>query len=479
MVQESIKLYNTLTKKKEVFKPIIKGEVKIYSCGPTVYSTPHIGNLRAAVFIDILKRILRYFDYKVIDVVNITDVGHLVSDEDDGEDKMLKAAKKENKNPFEIAKHYEKIYLDSIKKLNVILPKFMPRATEHIKEQIDVIKALEKGDYTYITSDGVYFDVSKFENYGKLSGKKISEEDLKARIKKNSEKKNPQDFALWKFLIGDNKNHIMKWDSPWGVGFPGWHIECSAMSNKYLGTEFDIHTGGIDHIPVHHENEIAQNEASGFVKKINYWIHNAHLNVEGEKISKSLGNGYSLEDLEKKGYTSLGLREAFLRSSYRQQMNFTFDSLNAGEQNVKKINEFYQDINNYKKFEVKSVLNDEYKASLKKFENSIKDDMNTPKALAAVFDFISFVRKLEKLSKEDLKLAKDFIEKTDIVLGLLKKEKVKLPKQVIEFAKKRKTARQNKDFEKADELRLKIEEFGYKIKDSKTSKEGYIIEKNE
>lgn len=472
-----IKFYNTLTRKKEEFISLEKNKVKIYSCGPTVYSYQHIGNMRAAIFVDVTKRVLRYFNYQVIDVLNITDVGHLVSDEDAGEDKMLKAAKKENKNPYEIARFYEDAYINDLKLLNIILPKYMPRATEHIAEQIDLIKDLEKNKFTYKISDGIYFDVSKFKEYGKLSGQSLEEKKAGARVEVKSEKKNQADFALWKFLTGDNKNHVMKWDSPWGVGFPGWHLECSAMSHKYLGDEFDIHTGGIDHVPVHHENEIAQNVCSGEIKRVNYWLHNAHLLVDNEKISKSLGNGYVLSDLIGKGLSPLAFRELCLRSHYRKQVNFSFESLDAGQSNVKKINDFYNKVLIMKaNEEANDLIKPIFNKRLDDFEEALKDDMNTSVAIASVYEFISDVNKKSILSENDIKLSKEFIERTDKVLGLLEK-KVEISKEIIEIARKRKAARDKKDFKESDRLRDELKKLGFEIKDSNDVKEGYILNK--
>jgi len=470
-----IKVYNTLSRKKEEFVSIEKNKVKIYSCGPTVYSYQHIGNMRAAIFVDILKRVLRYFNYSVIDVVNITDVGHLVSDEDAGEDKMLKAAARENKNPYEIARFYEDAYVNDLKLLNVILPKYLPRATEHIKEQIKLIEELEKGKFTYKISDGVYFDVSKFKNYGKLSGQSLEEKKAGARVEVKSEKKNQADFALWKFLTGANANHVMKWDSPWGAGFPGWHLECSAMAHKYLGEEFDIHTGGIDHIPVHHENEIAQNVCSGEIKKVNYWLHNAHLLVDNEKISKSVGNGYLLSDLIKKGYSPLAFRELCLRSHYRKQVNFSFESLAAGEVNVRKINDFYNKLSLMSAdLDANDDLKPIFNKRLDEFEAGLKDDFNTPIAIASVYEFISDVNRKKSLSENDLKLAKEFIERVDKVLGLLEK-KAEISKEIIKLANERKLARKNKDFKESDRLRDELKKLGYEIKDSNDVKDGYIL----
>ncbi|MFW6286281.1 MAG: cysteine--tRNA ligase [Nanoarchaeota archaeon] len=473
-----IKIYNTLSKTKEEFKPYNEGILKIYSCGPTVYSTQHIGNMRAVIFTDTLKRVFKYFGYKIEDVLNITDVGHLVSDEDDGEDKILKASKKENKDPFEIAKYYEKIYLQDLEKLNINMPKYLPRASEHIIEQINIIKELEKKGYTYIIDDGVYFDTSKFKEYGQLSKQSQETKKSGARIEIDSQKKNSADFALWKFLTRENKNHILKWESPWGTGFPGWHIECSAMGHKYLGSYIDIHTGGIEHIPIHHENEIAQNICSNTIKDIKYWMHNEHLLINNEKMSKSLGNVYVLSDLENKGYNPISFRETCLRTHYRKQMNFTFESLDAAQKNVKKINDFYKELTLINTTQnKKSLIENLSQESIKKFENAIADDLNTPLALSYVFDFISEFNKLkEEVNKNDVNIAKKFMEKTDSVLGLLKDDD-EIPLEVLELAKDRKVARDNKEFKKSDEIREEIKELGYEVKDSNTAKKGFILTK--
>lgn len=472
-----LRFYNTLTRQKEEFISIEKDVVKIYSCGPTVYSYAHIGNLRAALFIDILKRVLRYFNFKVLDVVNITDVGHLVSDEDDGEDKMLKASKKEKKDPYEIARFYENAYLDDLKNLNIVKPKYMPRATDNIEEQKLIIEELENKGYTYVTEDGVYFDVSKFNDYGKLSGQSLDQKKAGARIQVDTHKKNPQDFALWKFLTGDNENHIMKWDSKWGLGFPGWHIECSAMSKKYLGLEFDIHTGGIDHVPVHHENEIAQNECSRAVERINFWMHNAHLMVYNDKMSKSKGNYYILNDLTKKGYSPLAFRELCLRTHYRKTINSTFEALDAAQSSYKSINDFYSKIKALKPSEVtEDQFKDLYYKTLDKFENALKDDINTPLALSAVHEFMNQYNKKVHLSENDIKTAIQLIERVDIVLGLLEKQE-EIPQSVMDLAYRRQKARSLKKFDEADKLREMIKEQGYDIKDSRNTKEGFIIEK--
>jgi cysteinyl-tRNA synthetase len=477
-----LKLYNTLSRKKEDFKPVQPNEAKIYSCGPTVYSFQHIGNMRAAIFQDTVRRSLKFLNYKVTSVQNITDVGHLVSDEDNGEDKMLKAAKKENKDPFEIAKFYTNAYTTDLKLLNVEFPTFMPKATEEIPEQIEMIQNLLDKGFAYIISDGVYFDVSKFEDYGKLSGQSLEEKQQGAseRVEENSEKRNPQDFALWKFTVGQNENHIMKWEAPFGQGFPGWHIECSAMSAKYLGKRFDIHTGGIEHISIHHENEIAQNTCSGEVTEVKYWLHNAHLKVNGEKMAKSAGTAYLLKDLVAKGYTPTAFRELNLRTHYRKSLNFTFESLDTGMANVKKINDFYQKIQNTKpsndNSDISKIIEEITQTSLKEFTSGIEDDLNTAQAMASVYEFMTKINKIENITKQDINNITNFMETTNTVLGLLE-TKQEIPQEITNLAEERKVAKENKNWAKCDELRDEIQKKGYSIKDDKTAKTGYILSK--
>ncbi|MCX6713822.1 MAG: cysteine--tRNA ligase, partial [Candidatus Vogelbacteria bacterium] len=344
----ALKFHNTLTHQKELFQSIQPkpGPVGVYTCGPTVYLYPHIGNLRAYVFSDILHRALVFDGWQVKHVVNITDVGHLTDDADDGVDKVEKEAQAEGKTAKEITEFYTQAFFADLKKLNIDTTDYLfPKATEHIPEQIDLIKKLEAKGYTYQTSDGLYFDTSKFPTYGDFAKLDIAGLKEGARVEANKEKKNPTDFALWKFSPSVDSTgspqakRQQEWPSPWGVGFPGWHIECSAMSMKYLGNHFDIHTGGVDHIPVHHTNEIAQSEAVTGEKFVNYWLHAEHLLVDGKKIAKSLGNFYTLEDLEKKGFDPIVYRFLLLQTSFSQKINFTWDSLlsaQKGYQNLKK-----------------------------------------------------------------------------------------------------------------------------------------------
>lgn len=462
-----IKLYNTLTRKKEVFKEIEPGKVRMYSCGPTVYDTAHIGNLRAYIFADILHRTLLFNNYEVLFVENITDVGHLTGDRDMGEDKMDLASKRSGETAWEIAKKYEKKYWEDCSLLNIIKPNIISRATEHIQEQIEMVKELEVKGFTYKTNDGIYFDTSKLEDYGKLA--LLKKEGLKegARIEINPDKKNETDFALWKFSPKDKKRQ-MEWESPWGIGFPGWHIECSAMSIKYLGEPFDIHTGGIDHIPVHHTNEIAQNEALYGHKTVNYWIHSAHIIVDGKKMSKSLGNAYQLNDLMKRNLDPLLFRYFVISASYRQTINFTWQAI---ENSKKSYDGLINKIAAIKKSATKidNKYSEEY---IKKFTDSINNDLNTSGGLS----FLQELLKDEKIVPEE-KIAT--IEKMDSVLGLslLKRadniisENVDIPVEVLNIVKERDIARKNKDWAMSDDLRNKIKDLGYEIKDTENGPE--------
>jgi len=460
----NLKLFNTLGRKLELFKPIKDKEVGIYSCGPTVYLYQHIGNLRSYIFADILKRTLLYDGFKVKHVMNYTDVGHLTSDADEGEDKMEVAVKRENKTAKEIAKHYINVFEKDSKKLNIIPPNIKCKATEHINEQIELIKTLEKKGFTYKTEDGIYFDTSKFKDYGKLALLNIEGLESGKRIEKG-EKKNKTDFALWKFSEEPGKRQ-QEWKSPWGLGFPGWHIECSAMSSKYLGHQFDIHTGGEDHIPVHHTNEIAQSEAA-FGKKpwVKYWLHGAFLMFKGEKVSKSKGGLYAISELEELGYNPLDFRYLCLLTHYRKPLDFSVESLNAAKQaydrlknkiiELKKGNSSKSSKNNFKE----------------QFEEAIDDDLNVPKALGIVWELIN---NSSLGSKQKLELLKCFDEILGLNLIKAKEEKINIPKEINDLIKKRESARNNKDFKTADKIRDEIKSKGYSIEDSK---EGLKIRK--
>lgn len=444
----TLKLYNTLTRKKEIFKPIKKGEVKLYSCGPTVYWYQHIGNLKAYLFSDLLRRFLEFQGYDVKQVINITDVGHLTSDADEGEDKMEKAALKEGKTATEIADFYFDLFEKDLKKLNIKEPSVWCKATEHVKEQIVLIKKLEQKGFTYQTSDGIYFDTSKFKNYGKLA--KLDIEGLKAgqRIGMR-EKKNKTDFALWKFSNEPGKRQ-QEWDSPWGLGFPGWHIECSAMSMKYLGETFDIHTGGIDHVPIHHTNEIAQSESATGKKFVNYWMHENFLTFKGEKVSKSKGGLFTITELQEKGFEPLAYRYFILTGSYRKPLDFSLEIMENSKKAYQRLKNLAADLKDDKK------KNEKY---LTKFTKALEDDLNTPNALSVVWTM---------LRDEKAEGKYQTLKEMDKVLGLdvFKKDKIEIPKKVEELAQQRETARKNKDWKKADELREKIKQLGFVLEDT-------------
>lgn len=459
-----IKLYNTLTKQLEELKPINGNLVKMYSCGPTVYNLPHIGNMRAYVFMDTLRRVLKYNGYQILGVMNITDVGHLVSDSDNGEDKMEVSARKENKSPMEIAKYYTDIFLKDLDMLNIDLPEHITKATEYVEKMIKFIQILEEKGYTYIIDDGVYFDVSKFKNYGRLSSKNMDEIGV-ARIDENSQKRHPFDFALWKFVP---ENHIMKWNSPWGVGCPGWHIECSTMSSDILGDHFDIHTGGIDHLPIHHENEIAQNDCAFGHQVVDKWIHNEFLMVDGGKMSKSLGNFYTLTQLNEMGYEPLAYKLFCLNTSYGKTINFTFDSIKASQSSLNSLRKLVAEHKNGSASIEKDKL-DKYKSD---FLNAINDNLNTPLALGVLFSML----KNEPKSKDIYDLAIDF----DRVFGLRLNEEKKsagnneIPEEIKKLAQTRWEAKKNKDWTLADKLRDEITKAGYQILDTK---DGFEIKK--
>jgi len=452
-----LKLYNTLTKKKQVFKPIKKGRVSQYDCGPTTYFHAHIGNMWRYIVSDLLRRTLEYNGYKVKQAMNITDVGHLTEDDllaaDTGEDKMIVRAKKEKKTPEQIAEFYTKSFFKDTQRLNILRPHVIPKATDHIKEMIKMIKKLEKKGFAYQANKKYFvYDISKFKEYGKLSGKKTDELQTGARLEPVPGKKNPFDFALW---VTDPK-HLMKWNSPWGQGYPGWHIECSAMSKKHLGDTIDIHTGGEDNIFPHHENEIAQSEASNEKPFVNYWVHVRHNLVDGKKMSKSKGTSYLLQDLINKGYDPLSYRYLCLMTHYRSNLNFTWKSLKAADIALSKLR---QAIRGFDKGKTKnSEIINKYR---EKFFKAINDDLNLPKALALTWNLI---KDDEISSQEKRELILDFDKVFG--LGLDKIEELKIPQQVKELVEQREEYRKEKDFEKSDKTRKEIEKLGFVIKDT-------------
>lgn len=457
--KNKMRLYNSLTKKKEEFEPIKKGEVGLYTCGPTVYNFAHIGNLRTYIFEDILKRTLILAGYKVNHIMNITDVGHLVSDADTGEDKMELSAKREGKSAWDIAKRYEQKFFEDFIALNCLMPDKTPKATDHISEMISIIKILEEKGFVYKTSDGLYFDTSKYKNYHKLMGEK-NFKGLKegARVEANKEKKQPTDFALWKFSKADEKRQ-MEWDSEWGKGFPGWHLECSAMANKYLGTTIDIHCGGIDHINVHHTNEMAQSECANGVPLANFWIHGEFLVIPAGKMSKSSGEFLTLDEIKKKGYSPFDYRYLCLTAHYRTQLEFTFDSLDFAKKSLKNLKQKIATLPESEKNDTEKFEN--YK---NKFNDACFDDLNTSKALSLVWDIL-------KESEISTSKKLEFVKFADgiLALDLLKKETstpVEISDEIKKLIEEREQARKDKDFKKSDDLRDQLKAKGIVIKDT-------------
>ena len=463
-----LKLYNTLTRKKENFKPLIGNEVRIYTCGPTVYNYAHIGNFRSYIFMDNLRRVLKYNGYNLKHVMNITDVGHLESDADEGEDKMEKAAKREKKNPYDIAKFYTEAFFKDMESLNIEIPEIIAKATDHIPEMIEYVKKIIENGYAYETSKGIYFDISKLDKYPVLSNRKMDEQIAGARVDVDLEKKNPYDFALW---IKAPENHIMKWESPWGLSYPGWHLECTAMGNKYLGEEFDIHTGGVDHIPIHHENEIAQ--AKGATGKIHakLWMHVEFLQVDGGKMSKSLGNVYTISQLAERGIEALAYKLFCYSAHYRTKLNFTFDGALSSQKALNRLREGY--LKHLKgEDKVKNEIIQEYET---KFLETINDDLNIPAAMGIIWDIVRSEQKSKKYA--------ELLEKFDQVLGLdiknsqrylEKQSNIEIPEEIKELIEKRKIARQEKNWKLSDEIRDILVKKGYQVEDSK---EGMIVKK--
>lgn len=449
-----LRLYNTLTHKIEDFQPT-KKVVGLYACGPTVYAYAHIGNLRTFVFEDILKRVLIYNKYQVKHIMNITDVGHLTSDSDTGEDKIEKGAAREGKSAWEVAEFYTKEFFKDSKALNILPASKYPRATDHIKEQIALIKKLEQKGFTYKTSDGIYFDTSKLSDYGKLANLKNQSLKAGARVE-IGEKKNPTDFALWKFSPSGTKRQ-MEWKSPWGVGFPGWHVECSAMSTKYLGQPFDIHAGGIDHIPVHHTNEIAQSEAAAGKPLANFWIHGEFLLIGSDKMAKSGENFVTLQTLKEHGISPLAYRYFLLQTHYRKQLTFSWEALQAAETGLKHLYSLVRSWPGNSKIGCA-----EYEG---KFLEAINSDLNIPEALAIMW----------KLVKDDSlppSAKKESLFRLDEVLGLeikknLKVKTEKIPSEINKLVKSRDEARKNKNWAESDRLRAEIEQQGYAVEDAK------------
>lgn len=453
-----MRIYNTLTRTIEDFKPLQPGVVKMYCCGPTVYDYTHLGHLFKYIMDDTIARTFRHLGFKVTHVMNITDVGHLVSDEDAGEDKLEKGARKTGKTVWEVAQFYTNFFNHSMNLVGVNTPDIVCKATEHIPEMIDLIKQLETKGYVYDTPEAVYFDTSKFAGYGALTGQKLEDKkSIREDVVEDPNKRNPSDFALWFKRVGRFADHTMHWESPWGDGFPGWHIECSAMSMKYLGPQMDLHTGGIDHVPVHHTNEIAQSEAAtGMSPFVKYWVHHNFLRIEGQKMSKSLGNFFTIDDVVKKGFEPGALRLLILQAHYRSEMNFTWDALKATQVAFKRLQNMVTHIS---RDALPNILTNS--AYMEEFDEAISDDFNFAKALGILWEVIkstlSDASKYAHIRAMNEVLGLDLTGKTQDVI----------PQEVIALAQQRKEAKDMKDYIKADQLRGDITKMGYTILDEK------------
>lgn len=475
-----LQIYNSLSKKKEVFKPVEDGKARIYTCGPTVYSNAHVGNFSSFLMADLLVRYLRYKGFEVKWIMNITDVGHLTDDNelsDSGEDKMEAASKRENKTVWEIARYYEELFMKDLKTLKILPAYKYPRATEHINEMIDMVKSLKEKGVVYETSDGVYFDISKFKDYGKLSGNTLDALQAGARVEVNEDKRSAFDFAVWKKLTGKNESHIMKWESPWGTGFPGWHLECSAMSKKYLGETLDFHTGGEDNKFPHHESEIAQSETANGKKYVNYWMHKSHIVLNDEKMSKSLGNFFTVQDVMKKGFSADAIRFTFLTAHYRSKLNFTEEQLKESQKSIDKFNDFIQIVIKAEVSEGENGIIQSVNSSGEQFEKGMDDDLNMSVAVAALYGFIKAVRKSidsGKISQEEKKSVIDFMKKLNSIFEVfdfeLKKEKEfsdEEQKKVAELTELRNQFRAEKNWAEADRVRDELAKMGVNIADKK------------
>lgn len=463
-----MKLYNTLTRQIDEITPITAPTIGMYACGPTVYDFAHIGHMRKYLMDDVLVRTLKHAGLSVTHVMNITDVGHLVSDGDSGEDKMEKGAKKYGKTVWEVAKEFEDFFWKSIDAMHIARPSISCKATDHIVEQIELIKRLEANGHTYVIDDGVYFDTTTFPSYGDLAHLDLEHLKAGARVEMVAGKKNPTDFALWKFSPKDQKR-AMEWESPWGTGFPGWHIECSAMAMKYLGEQFEIHTGGIDHIPVHHTNEIAQAEgATGKSPFVKYWVHHNFVRVDGEKMSKSLGNFYTVDDVINKGYSLMALKLLFLSGQYRSEQNFTWDSLDATQKAYDKLVGILAQARVENE---RTTLSDEKLAKLNEYRErffaQIENDLHTPEAISVLWE----VAKSNVPGKDKYDLLIEF----DAILGLELATataavhldaSTTIPSGVQMLIDQRQAARDAKNFAESDMLRDEIAKLGWIVEDS-------------
>ncbi len=460
-----VQIYNTLSRSKEIFRPIEPGRVRMYNCGPTVYDQAHIGNMRTYVMADLLRRAFEYLGYEVCQVINITDVGHLTSDADEGEDRMLVGARRAGRDPWEVAGHFTALFFQDTAALNILRPHVAPRATGHIPEMIALVQRLEASGYTYQIDDGVYFDVSRLPNYGRLSGQTLEEMRAGARVAVNPHKRHPADFALWRVAT---PAHIMQWDSPWGRGYPGWHIECSAMSMKYLGETLDIHTGGEDHIATHHENEIAQSEAATGVPFVNYWVHARFLrwDEDDRRMSKSSGEFLVLGDLVARGFEPLAFRYLCLTASYRVPLTFSWDAIETAAESLSRLRDNVWRLG----IETRDVVAVQPPAALgERFKEAIADDLNVPGALAVTWEALRAANRATEAAEKRglLDLVLDF----DRVLGLRLADvgvpgAEALPEDVAELIQQREAARAARDWPTADALREAIRQRGYEVEDT-------------
>ena len=481
----TLNLYNSLTRRKEEFKPLKEGKVGIYVCGPTVYGHAHLGHAKSYVSFDVLIRYLRYLDYDVTYVQNITDVGHLTDDADEGEDKIAAAAKKEKMHPMALAEYYTRSYFEDMDRLNCVRPDISPRASGHILEQIGLVTTLLKKGYAYEANGSVYFDVSKFKDYGKLSGRNVEEMLAGARVEVSPDKKNPVDFALWKKA---EPNHIMQWPSPWGPGYPGWHLECSVMSMKYLGKTIDIHGGGLENQFPHHECEIAQSEAANDVQFVRYWVHHNMVTVDGQKMGKSLNNFITLKQAFSgaherltRSYDPLAIRQLLLNSHYRSPLDFSDAALFAAQSGYGKITEtvkaLRKRLDTAKEGSIDEKIARQLKQMREKFEAAMNDDLNTSVALSVIFELVRLAQKL----LENSRTTQGTLNLIDVLfdrlggdcLGIVKEEYPQtgpaddelMDKLVNVLIEQRNEARKNKDFAKADELRTILDEMGIVLED--------------
>jgi cysteinyl-tRNA synthetase len=467
-MKKQLSLYNSLTKKKEVFKPLNEDEITLYTCGPTVYSYAHIGNMSAYLMADLLIRVLGSIGYKVKQVKNITDVGHLVSDGDDGEDKMQKAAKKEQKTPEEIADFYTKAYIKDEKLLRMKAPYSRPKATDCVQSMIGMVEQLVKDGFAYETSDGVYMDITKIEEYGKLSGNTLEGLDAGARVAVNAEKRHPADFAVWKKA---DENHIQQWDSPWGRSFPGWHLECSAMAWEAFQGTYDIKTGGEDNIFPHHECEIAQTQALFGVKMANYYLHKRHIQLEGMKMSKSLGNIMNLQDLLEEGFTAEAVRYALITSHYRSRLNFQRSVLHEAQRIIDRGNKLIQKLHIQSK-ENSTTAYDGFQiiGVFDRFLDPLLDDLNMSESLVVMHEYMKYINThIDVLASTQAENALKIMEQFNEILDVftLDQNIVAIPTEIQSLAQERFDAKHARDFQRADMLRNQIQVAGYTVVDTK------------